>query len=111
MTGPDFRNFHVATEDVQATATSVQQTVHDIEGELFGLRSFVDSTGDYWQGSDQLAFIELLQSFDVNAYSLSEALDSISTGLHANASKYNEAGDVNKAGLNNIDQTLPPAQF
>jgi WXG100 family type VII secretion target len=111
MAGPDIRDFHVATEDVQATATSVQQTVHEIEGELFGLRSFVASTGDYWQGSDQLAFFEFMQSFDANAYSLSDALDSISTGLHANARRYDEAGAANKTGLNSINQTRPPAQF
>lgn len=111
MTGPDISNFDVTTEDVQATASSVQQAVDEIESQMSTLRSFVSATSDYWQGADQAAFVELMQTFDSDAAALNNALDSIAGGLRSNATNYDDAGATNKSSFAAIHQNLPPARF
>lgn len=111
MTEAQITNFSVVTDDVRSTSSYVVNTVQEIENELDQLRSFVAGTQEFWKGSDQAAFIDLMARFDQNAKSLDHALSGIADGLRGNAENYDATGSTNTTTMQTLTNNLPPASF
>jgi WXG100 family type VII secretion target len=108
MTGgvPGMSGYGVTASDLGDAAGYVDGKASDIEAKIGGLRSYVESLRDYWQGPAQTAFDTLMGDYDIYATMMHDALTDIASGLRGNMVNYT---DAEQANLNNIKQVDLPA--
>ncbi len=77
--------FKTEAEVMVATASRVDATNDEVQGELVRLQSVVDSVRGNWAGQAQVAFDNLMQRYSSAAGQLREALAAISDNIRTNA--------------------------
>lgn len=97
-------NAHFRTEaDVMRNAANkVDDTNDSVNAELNRLQDVAQSTRDYWSGSAQASFDDLMVRFDDAERRLGEALGDIASNLRDNASNFEDVDATNSDAFANI---------
>lgn len=83
-------SFRTDVATMTGAATNVDQVNASIQGELSRLQGIVAETSGVWRGQAQGAFQNLMERWNTSARELSEALNSISENIRANARSFDD---------------------
>lgn len=93
-------SFQTSVETMQQAAGNVDGVNSEVQGELSRLRAVVEEVSGSWKGQAQVSFHGLMERWDANAKSLSEALQAIADNLRANAGSFDDTEMSNAAAFN-----------
>ena len=98
--------FNATPEELARAGGLVSTAYDDVNAELGILRARVGEVAGGWTGEAYGRFAGVMQRWDTNARSLSEALDSIATALRTSGAAYQAQDDENAGRLTLITETL-----
>ena len=94
--------FRTEADVMRNAANNVDNTNDSVNAELNRLQDVAQSTRDYWSGTAQVSFDELMTRFDDAERRLSEALRDIATNIRDNAGNFEDVDAVNSDAFANI---------
>src|SRR5262245_30586082 len=103
--------FQVTFEYLSNASAACTRTAGDIQADLAGLRTYVVSLENDWQGIAAGTFQDLMAEYDRCAASLNNALTGIANGLHGNWGNYEQNEQAAITSISNIQQGLPPVNL
>ncbi|RAV34420.1 WXG100 family type VII secretion target [Corynebacterium heidelbergense] len=92
-------NFRTEIGTMEGAANNVDSINSNVQAELQRLAAVVEGTAGSWRGDAQNAFQALMERWNTSARQLSEALQSISENLRANARAFDETEMANQAAF------------
>ncbi|WP_436531103.1 WXG100 family type VII secretion target [Actinoplanes sp. HUAS TT8] len=104
-------SYQVTPEYLSGAATSADTTAGDIAALLDGVRSYVVSLEDSWQGIAATSFQTLMHNYDVYARMLHESLTGIASGLRGTYVNYTDVETQVDQNIQQVDLNLPPANL
>ncbi|WP_297850306.1 WXG100 family type VII secretion target [uncultured Corynebacterium sp.] len=87
--------FRTEADVMRNAANNVDSTNDAVNAELNRLQDVAQSTRDYWSGTAQASFDELMIRFDDAERRLSEALRGIATNIRDNAGNFENVDATN----------------
>ena len=94
--------FRTEADVMRNAANNVDDTNDSVNAELNRLQDVAQSTRDYWSGSAQASFDDLMVRFDDAQRRLSEALSAIAVNIRDNAKNYETTDATNTDSLRQI---------
>ncbi|MCT1684128.1 WXG100 family type VII secretion target [Corynebacterium appendicis CIP 107643] len=94
--------FRTEADVMRNAANNVDDTNDSVNAELNRLQDVAQSTRDYWSGSAQASFDDLMVRFDDAERRLSEALGDIASNIRDNASNFEDVDATNSDAFANI---------
>lgn len=92
-------SFKTDISTMEGAANNVDTINANVQAELKRLVGIVEGTSGAWKGQAQGAFRNLMERWDASARDLSEALQSISDNLRANARAFDDTEMANQAAF------------
>lgn len=87
--------FRTEADVMRNAANNVDDTNDSVNAELNRLQDVAQSTRDYWSGSAQASFDDLMVRFDDAERRLGEALSDIASNIRDNASNFEDVDATN----------------
>ncbi len=94
--------FRTEADVMRNAANNVDDTNDSVNAELNRLQDVAQSTRDYWSGSAQASFDDLMVRFDDAERRLSEALGDIASNIRDNAGNFEDVDATNSDAFANI---------
>ena len=94
--------FRTEADVMRNAANNVDDTHDSVNAELNRLQDVAQSTRDYWSGSAQASFDDLMVRFDDAERRLSEALGDIASNIRDNAGNFEDVDATNSDAFANI---------
>lgn len=98
--------YGTSIEEMQGAANHVLQVNESVQGQLSSLRNQLAPLAGAWKGQASTAFQTLMQRWDTNARSLSEALRGIGESIQASGATYGQQEEEQQAAMSNITNAL-----
>lgn len=94
--------FRTEADVMRNAANNVDETNDSVNAELNRLQDVAQSTRDFWSGSAQASFDDLMVRFDDAERRLGEALSDIASNIRDNASNFEDVDATNSDAFANI---------